>query len=263
MTQRRFRAGEVLGRSLAIWGRGAHAWIFLALLGNLPVLALAVWFLAGKSPPSPKSYIAFYFGNAFLEQVLTGALVYGVVQKLRNRPVGLARCIGVALRRLFPLFAVAAVVVLVTALPWGVRVLFDSGALAYWAWHLAILGVLAMFWVAVPAAVVERLGPAAALHRSLVLTRGYRARIFGILLVFMAARWAGGRLAVLIMESALERALDEGFDFAASLQMYFIVMILIALLLSSVRGVTMAVGYARLREAKEGMTVEDLARVFD
>ena len=258
MTQRRFRAGEVLGRSLAIWGRGAHVWLFLALLAYLPLLAFGVWLFAGRSasdPPLREIFYALKFGGDFMVQLVTGALVYGVVQKWQHRRAGVMRCVGVALSRFFSLFGVAAVIVLLTTIPWGLRGLLDFGPFVYWAWRLAVLYVLAMFWVAVPAAVVERLGPAAALHRSLALTRGFRTRIFGILLLFIAVWWGGRRLAsIVILESAFERMRDGSVDASTRLLIHSVFTVLFAVALTSVRGVTMAVGYVRLREAKEGMT---------
>ena len=107
-----------------------------------------------------------------------------------------------------------------------------------------------MFYVAVPVCVVERPGVFASLSRSAFLTKGYRWKVFGTLIVIMIASIAVQYVARLILGSAGLYVLLFG-----------------AQVLNTVVGafgsVLNGVIYYQLRVAKEGVDIETIARVFD
>jgi uncharacterized membrane protein len=108
-----------------------------------------------------------------------------------------------------------------------------------------------MLWVAVPVTVIERPGVFASLSRSAVLTKGYRWRIFGAyLLITLLVAILFGVIAVVVapLVGVSATILVEWLGSAAS---------------SAVGAVLSAVGYFRLRSIKEGVDIEDVAKVFD
>ena len=105
--------------------------------------------------------------------------------------------------------------------------------------------------VAGPVCVIEGLGPIESLSRSAVLARGDGWRVFGVLALLYGGGGGFHALAV-----AMTKRLSG--DAAAAL-----VAPPLELALAAVAAVTTAVLYARLRAAREGVAVTQVARVFD
>jgi hypothetical protein len=110
---------------------------------------------------------------------------------------------------------------------------------------------LAMFFVAFPACVVERLGPIESMTRSAELTKGVRWRVFAVVLVvFAAAIFVLGAFDVAVLR--LGRGLFGtigNFVWQAVYGAYF--------------SVLTAVLYSDLRRTREGIDLEQIAAVFD
>jgi len=104
-------------------------------------------------------------------------------------------------------------------------------------------------WVTIPVAVVERPGPTASLQRSFALTAGNRWKILGVFLLVIAIVFA---IAVVMMIIAL-----ISWTIATILLLAFYAGLFIF------SAVLIATGYYRLRVAKEGADIGDIARVFD
>jgi len=122
--------------------------------------------------------------------------------------------------------------------------------------------VLVMFWVAIPASVVERPGVIASLKRSASLTKGHRWRIFGIYFVILitmmvASGMAQTPLAVSTATSGI----------ATEMSAIFIATNILALLVNAffvaLGAVASAVAYHDLRAVKEGFDIDQYASVFD
>jgi len=104
--------------------------------------------------------------------------------------------------------------------------------------------------VAVPACVVERLGPFRSLGRSRALTKGYRWRIFGIWLVLALVSGIGSNILGLILAPAgTAITVLVSMVWQASMTAY--------------QAISAAVIYHDLRVAKEGVDIEHIASVFD
>ncbi len=102
--------------------------------------------------------------------LLSAVLMYGTIGELRGNRASIGQSIRWVLGLWFPILGVSIVATLgVTA---GMLLLVVPGFI-----------LLTMWWVAVPAAVVERTGVAESLRRSAALTSGYRWRIFGMIMV--------------------------------------------------------------------------------
>ena len=92
------------------------------------------------------------------------------------------------------------------------------------------LVVMTMFRVAIPVAVVERSGVIATLRRNSALTHGYRWRLFGIIVVLAVAAGGAG--------------------------------LLIGFVFGGIGAVSVGVTYFALRVVKEGVDIEEIAKVF-
>jgi len=118
--------------------------------------------------------------------------------------------------------------------------------------------ILAVLWsVALPALVVERVSPFAALSRSRNLTRGSRWRIVGLFFIYLAIYFVltlvlGGIIGALSMASA-------GLALIGTI----VTSVVSAIVSGLVGAVGIAVLYYELRSTKEGVGVEQLASVFD
>jgi hypothetical protein len=108
-----------------------------------------------------------------------------------------------------------------------------------------------MWFVGVPACMVEQLGPWESLKRSTQLTKGHRWKLFGAILVVYLAAGLVSNLITLAF-TAVAGAL---------------VGLLVTLAWNTVWGAFFAtfvvVTYYELRSAKEGADIEQIASVFD
>ena len=98
-------------------------------------------------------------------------------------------------------------------------------------------------------AVVEHPGVIKSLRRSAKLTSGYRWRVFGILIT------------VILAQNILDRAVSAILSGAPSL--LIVASFLITAAATAYTAVVTAVCYHDLRILKEGVDVNDIARVFD
>ena len=115
------------------------------------------------------------------------------------------------------------------------------------------INVAVMFWVAIPAAVVERPGILASLQRSRDLTRDNRWKLFGTLVVLVVFNIGSGYI--------LEEFLGVGVVHAPiSVQLLDL---LVQAFFSALFAVASAVAYHDLRIAKDGVSAEEIAGVFD
>ena len=108
---------------------------------------------------------------------------------------------------------------------------------------------MTMWWVAVPAAVVERTGVSESLRRSGELTRGYRWKVFGVNIFIYIGQFALDRLTNVVLAAAPIFSLVVNFLVMAAITAYF--------------AVVTAVCYHDLRAIKDGVGIQDIAQVFD
>ncbi len=248
-------AGAVVGRSVSIWGRNFLPFSILMLIVHSPVM---VW-LALATELDEKTIVFALFGQQAFDLLAVGAVVYGVFQQLRGQHASLGACVAVGLRRFFPVLGVGVLVVLCLAgavAPFGALAAVLGGVGGIFLFGIAgvVIGIIVwcMLWVAIPVAVVERPGVLAALRRSRELTRGYKGSIFGILFLLHLITGAIAFFLGKILGAAVEDAwtvllISQGIE----------------AVLGGVHAVSAAVGYHDLRQAKEGVGIEELVRVFE
>ncbi len=172
---------------------------------------------------------------ALLKQIAAGILVYGVFQQLRGRDVTIGECASVGMRRFGPVLLTAFIVGLVTGL--GTLCLVIPGLI-----------LMTMFFIAVPASVLEPVMGPDAMTRSVNLTEGNRLRIF--LIAF--SLWA-----IAFFPNLMIGIIYKGIGGT-------IVQQVLGIFFAALGCVAASVVYARLRQLREAdVDVEQLAAVFD
>ncbi len=233
-----FRIGSVIGRSFSVIFQNFVPFAVLSLIVYLPLIALAFV----QIDPNNSTMALPIAALAFLLQLLmVAALTYGSVQSLRGTPAGIGDCLRYGLARILPILGVA--IVMWFALLIGLLLLV-----------LPFFFILTLFYFAVPVSVVERPGVIPSLSRSAGLTRGYRWRVFGLVLLMI----------LISMVIAFLFGFGAGFLGAVSGSPVAggVLQAMTNAIVSLFPAVVAAVGYHDLRVAKEGIDTEQLAAVF-
>lgn len=289
MTLAEFRVGGVLGRSMAILARNFGPFGLLALMFTAPAVLATALIDAEGVLIDPKAIQALQYGNAAaIQQILstvavmvglilfgfvlsmmaTAAMVYGTFQDLRGRPATFGTSLRNGLGVVFPVLGVSLLYALLLSLC-GIPFVIGSSIGNVF---MVVLGAIAMvvlmframatFWVAVPAAVVERPGVVASLKRSASLTKGHRWRVFGIVVVITVAMLVASGIVQAPFAAGIVNAgpdmLTSGPFIAAN-----ILGLLVNAFFTALSAVATAVAYHDLRAVKEGFDIDQFASVFD
>lgn len=232
--------GSVLGRSWGAATKNFGPFVVIALILAVPQVIVALALPVGSDPLEPNrvNQLANNIVNSLTQQLLAAAIVFGAVEHLRGRKVEIGRCLSVGLNRMFPVLGVAILMGLGVAL--GLALLIVPGLILMCVWYVAI-----------PAAVIERPGVFGAFSRSSELTRGHRWTIFGIYLVFFLV---GMGVGVFLVGSMMA---------TQSAIVTVIVTVVIGMLVSIWAGAAQAVAYHDLRVKKEGIGTDEIAAVFE
>jgi hypothetical protein len=228
--------GTAIGTSFATVFRNFVPFVGLSLLIGIPRT-----FLARTEVPFWLTLLV----DLLIGQIVTIILIYGTVQSLRGRKAGIGECV----RHGFSCLP-AALGVGIIAL-----VAYILGLITFIAPGLFLVAIWA---VAIPVAVAERVGIGASFSRSAALTRERRWRVFGALVVswiIYAVVYVAILIATLVPLMGVGRgngwwiAVIPGWIGASVMQAY----------LSALSGVL----YYFLRRDKEGADIESIAAVFD
>jgi hypothetical protein len=246
-----FRLGRVLSQSFRLFFTRFHRYALVAIGLSLPQLAANLYLqpmmrgLGGAGVVEPRQ-LARDFGligtSALIALVVHGlcqtVLIEGAWHEMRRHNIGL----GTMLKRGLVRWPIAVVLLLL------LYVLITIGAVFF-----VFPGIvfMTMAFVALPASVIERMGPFRSLTRSIDLTEGYRWGIFGIFLLILVPVLAGS--------VALQYLLMPRVDLAVSLVIGFIWQA-IATAFGAILSVS---AYLALRVAKEGGEIDRMAGVFD
>ncbi len=254
----RFSVGGVLGKGFSIWGRSLPTLVVLMLLIYSPLILYQGVLVLSEAAPEMARTFEFMQPGFWIERLLnalsTAAVMYTVFQRLRGTRSGIGEGLRVCVARLLPLLGTAILFFVATnapTVPWFL-IFETSPALAVF---VGLLGVAVsvylslMFWVAIPAVVVEGLGPVAALKRSIGLTHGYKGQIFVINNLVVGSLMLAAYLAVFYFVTRNPESL-------------VLLRLIVTLVLGALAATVTAVGYHDLRRAKEGIGVDELLRVF-
>ena len=254
----RLSIGHVVGRAASLWVGSIVPFTVLSVVVQLPWIVWRVLLLRGAVPAPPPviEKILSYAVEPALGFVASGLMCYVVLQRMAGRSVGTAQAVGGG-GGVLPKALGAGLVTTAysTALFLAGFALGGLGSAALFLGSvLAVFGLIALCqcWVAVPAAVAERTRPFAAVRRSFALTRGSKWRIFLLVLlpiplvfvpyVVFGIPLKGGHLTpdALLFELAID-----------------------VLVISPLYAAMAAVSYHQLRHAKDGLSSEAIAAVFD
>ncbi len=177
-----------------------------------------------------------------LSALVAPLLTYRVIQDLNGVRVSMMTSIKLGLRGFLPALFVAVMVNVLQLLPAG---------------GIFATVITCIYFVAAPAAVAEQLGPFAALGRSATLTTGRRWGIFGLTFLM------GIALVVLLLAWIVPAFENLSGDFEGNVRRMSIYMVCALGALQMFTGIVAAVSYALLRQDKDGVSHEELARVFE
>jgi hypothetical protein len=231
--------GGVLARGAGVLSRNLMSFGSLSVLFMLIPFGFGQFMGVGSAAVGETSvfaivtlivlWILLYF-------LLFATLTHGTICDLRGTPASIRQSLSWGLGLLFPVIGITVIATLGTGL--GALLLLVPG-----------LMLMTMWWVAVPAAVVERTGVIESLKRSAELTKGYRWKVFGIIMVIYVGQLALEMVIRLLLTAAPIFSQVAGFLVTVAVTAYF--------------AVVTAVAYHDLRVIKEGVGVQDIARVFD
>ena len=235
-----FRVGGVLNRTSSVLSRNFLTFFVVTIVAYVPLLLIPG--AAGAVPDPGSISVGLIFLGVFLMLVLSlvsqAVVLYGAFQDMRGRPVNLTESLKVGLRRFLPILGLA--IVMGLALMLATLLLVIPGLILFTIW-----------FVALPACVVEQLGPFGSMGRSSQLTKGNRWKIFGLIIVlFLISGIVGGLVSVLL-----------------GLLGSPILTIIGSLVWNGIWGalyaIAVVVTYHDLRVVKEGVDIDQIAAVFD
>jgi MFS family permease len=233
-----FRVGQILNRTFSVLSRNLLPFCVVTAIAYLPNLLILERNQAGV--PQGR-VIAMVFIGAVLSLILSALsqaiVLFGAFEDMRGRPVDMIASLKVGLSRFFPVIGVALLVGLLTGLSF-ILLVFPAFI------------VMSMLFVAMPACIVERLGPVKSLGRSSILTKGLRWKVFGLWLVmFLVTAVGGGMLG--------------GIGYATGPIVGGLLKLVWGSLAGAFNAIMVVVAYHDLRVVKEGVDTDQIASVFD
>jgi hypothetical protein len=247
-----FGIGNVLGTGFRIWLKNLVPFVLITAVLYLPVILWGISAASGDATlEHAKRIDQFRQMSGLLTNVLnvivSAALTYGVVMELQGKRASIGSCVATGFGRFFPTLGVGIVVGL--AVIGGMILLIVPGVIA-----------MCMFYVAMPASVIEKAGVSAAMKRSRELTDGNKGQIFGLALLLglmaIGVAFAAGAILLTTPSAGIEAYL-------AGYERLIYVQLGIHVVFGSLSAVMAAVAYYYLRNEKEGTTANELALVFE
>jgi hypothetical protein len=245
-----FRIFRALGLSFKAWFGNFIPFTLLAAVLYSPVVIWVLSYDPSRAENLDALMNAYFLRPIYvlagLSTLLAPLITYRVVKDLNGTRVSLLTSVKFGLRGILPAIFFAVIINLVQLVPF-------VGS---------IIGIVmtCVWFVTTPAAVAERLGPFAAFSRSAQLTAGRRGGIFGLSLLIGLVMLAflflwifplfqhSGQDAAAVMSNAQRAAIL----FAVTMGVFQLF-----------NGIVQAVAYALLRQDKDGVSYEELAKIFE
>lgn len=241
-----FKIFRALGLSFRSWFKNFIPFTLIAAVLYSPVI---IW-LATVDITESRSleellnsvFVRPIYALVGLSALLAPMLTYRVIQELNGTKVSIGASIKYGMRGIIPALVLAVICNVVQLVP--------AGGI--------ISAIITCIWfVAAPAAVAEKLGPGSAFTRSAELTRGRRWGIFGLTFLI------GLLLMVLLMAWIVPMFTSSEENILSSLRQSSILFVVTMGVFQMFTGIVQAVSYCLLRLDKEGVTHDELARVFE
>jgi len=243
-----FSLGNVFSLSFSILGAHFLQFALLSAISSIPILVFL--FLFPDAAPGHSGAAASLPPGAAIAALLSALLLFpmmflgqatvlfGAFQDMLGRPVRILPSLGVGLARIFPVIGMF--VVQLAGILLGFALLVIPGIVLGLAWSVAL-----------PACVVEKLGPIGSLKRSWTLTKGHRWKLFAIYISY----GVGGMLANGAVNGVLN-ATGEPLASATGSFVWEALYLAYAAILS-------VVVYRDLRVTKENLSTEQIAAMFE
>jgi len=234
------RVGAVISRSRSMLWRHFPTFLVVGVIASSPTLLLAFMQAAESEDEEIGSqllWILFILVSLMVFSTIGQAVaIHAALQDMRRRPVRLVESLNVALRAFWPLVGIAL-----------------AGFLTVMGLMLVVPGlILATLWfVVLPACIVEHLGPWASLRRSQELTKGYRWKVLGLTLLLTIGTYVGSSV------------IDTWVTAATSPVVGVVSDLIWTAIWTAFTATTTIATYQALRVAKEGTDIEQIAVVFD
>jgi len=252
-TGERFEFGRVVSQTFGLIGRNFILFFLLALIFvGLPQFGyLYAQAYVFQSQPQLALWVsgAGIIVSITTTYILQGALTRAAVDDLSGRGVRIGAAVGDGFAYFFPLFVVALLVGIGTML--GALLLIIPAFLVAVRWA-----------VSAPVVVMERKGPTGSMGRSAELSEGHRWAIFGLLLIYVIFAYAV-QIGVVLGVSAIGISITDRLALDTGGLIFSAVSAVSAAVVTLVSTVGTASLYFELRRVKDGVGVEDLAKVFD
>jgi len=215
------------------------------LLASISVLPMAAYLPTRSTQDIGVLFNPYYLTAVVLQMVLSrvayAMIAYGVFQDLSKREFSIGESVNQGLRRFFPVVGTA--ILMVLAIYAGLVLVVIPG-----------LMLVAMLSVGIPACMVERLGPIESLTRSSALTKGYRWKVFGILMILGIATIVGSAALGFMLRLLAGPTIIPWVPWVS---------LLVQVIMVAINGVAVAAMYSALRSAKEGIDIQSIASVFE
>lgn len=248
-----FSIGGVLSSSFGVYARNFVSFTVLGLIIGLVNLAFELLLAAGPAAAAAETvdYVPIIVG--FLISVLVGgltqaAVIYGTFQDMRGSKAGPGDCIVRGLSAVVP--------VIIASIIYSIAVFIGSLLLV-----IPGIIIIVLWWLYVPAIVVERKSIFESFGRSAELTKGRRWQILGLgLVIFVLLLIIFSVIGFVLFGAMME---SPGGELAEVPLWATILNYAISAIVTVFLAVVTAVTYYYLRAEKEGVGIEDLASVFD
>lgn len=264
----RLDIGKVVNRTFSAIGGNLVTFLVLsALLAGIPAI-VGNWLVAEFQRSLYSSSDHAYGGVGFVWQVggssilldlislvagyvLTGAITYGSIVFYNGRKASIGECLSTGVRFSLPLVGVA--IVTSIGIFFGLILVIIPGIMMAVRWS-----------VAAPAVVMEGSGVMGSIERSSKLTSGSRWRIFLLLLIYVVLSYLIQFVVLLPagVAAAATAAISANDDYTSSLS-YFALIAVGAIVTAVLTGAGLSALYFELRTMKDGVSTNDLAKVFE
>jgi hypothetical protein len=248
----RFSIGRVLGDSVGVYARNFISFSVLALLIGLIDLLIPIFYLAPNQVGGPGEFrvvgfdaVVMIFVVLLTYSLTQATIIYGTFQDLRGDKAQIGSCIAHGLASMFPVIIGSIVLSIFIGLA-SLLVLIPG------------LILMTMWWVYIPAVVVERRSIFGGFGRSVELTRGSGWAIFGLIIIVVILSAVVGFVTHIISVSVVTISASGNILFAPLILDY-----VGSSLTAAFGAVVVAVGYYYLRVDKEGVDVNQIASIFD
>ena len=249
-----FSVGEILGRSISLLMQNPLTYLGLPLLALLPGLLVRIIIHFTASPLLGLVTII----SPLLMLCLQGAVTYAVYQGLRGEKAGFRESIWRGLARFFSILWASiliglsfygCIMIVAFSASTGVAIISILGVFIF---IFLIILLCCMLLVSLPVCVVEKQSALNSIRRSVDLTKGYRLKIFALLLIVFLCTILFYGLAIFIVALS-----------AKYVAIITIMLTLTFIIPTAFTSVMIAVIYYNLRQVKEGASLDSLTGVFD